>query len=62
MLASGQRVPPSEYYFMSTPLFEAAAPSLLWMTRTIFVGAAQREPGWVLISVWQVGDNIATQE
>ena len=62
MLASGQHVPPSEYYFMSTPLFEAAEPSLLWMTRTIFVGAAQRESGCVLLSVWQVGDSIAIQE
>jgi hypothetical protein len=55
-LASGVHVPPEEYYFMTTPVFETAAPELQWLTRTIFVGAGKRSRDSVVLDVWQVGD------
>jgi hypothetical protein len=60
MLASGHQVPPSQYYFMTTPLFETASPDLQWLMRTIFVGQGQRERDSLTINVWQVGDDITT--
>ena len=58
MLASGQHVPPSQYYFMTTPLFESGSPSLRWLMRTIFIGQGQRERDTLTIDVWQVGDDL----
>jgi hypothetical protein len=54
-IAAGDRVHPSEYYFMTTPVFETAAPRLQWLTRTIFVGEGQREKSCVIVNVWRVG-------
>lgn len=56
MIASGRHVPPSEYYFMTTPAFESSAPELAWLSRTLFIGQAEREVDRVVIRVWQVGD------
>jgi hypothetical protein len=58
MLASGQHVPPSQYYFMTAPQFESASPNLRWLMRTIFIGQGQRERDSLTINVWQVGDDI----
>lgn len=53
-IALGERVPPSEYYFMTAPVFETTAPHLQWLTETVFVGPAEREKNRVIIAVWQV--------
>ena len=57
-IAAGEQVPPSEYYFMTTPMFETAAPRLQWLNRTIFIGEGQREKSRVIINVWRVGDEL----
>jgi Protein of unknown function (DUF3237) len=58
-ILSGERVPASEYYFMTSPVFETSAEGLEWLTRTVFVGAAERERERVIINVWRVGDEPA---
>lgn len=58
-IAEGRHVPPSRYYFMTTPMFESAAPHLQWLSRMVFVGRAERERTCVLVDVWQVGDEPA---
>jgi hypothetical protein len=55
-IAAGERVPACEYYFMTAPLFETAAPALQWLTRTIFVAQAEREKNRVTLTLWRVGD------
>ena len=56
-LASGTPVPTSEYYFMTSPMFETAAPELQWMSRLIFVATGERLKDSVVINVWQAGDD-----
>lgn len=58
MIAAGRHVPPSQYYFMTAPLFESSAPELAWLSRTLFIGQAEREVDCVLVRVWQVGDGV----
>jgi len=58
-LASGADVARSQYYFMTTPLFETAAPALQWLTRTVFVGHAVRQAARVIVNVWMVEDESA---
>jgi len=53
-IAAGDRVPPSEYYFMTAPGFETAAERLQWLTRTIFIADAERERDRVILNVWRV--------
>ena len=55
MIASGRKVPRSQYYFMTTPVFEASDEGLAWLTKAIFVGEAEREANRVVVDVWQVG-------
>jgi len=55
--AAGERVPPSEYYFMTAPLFETSAPALQWLNRSIFMGAGEREQTSVTLTIWQVGND-----
>jgi hypothetical protein len=54
-IASGRKVPRSEYYFVTAPLFEASDEELAWLTKAIFVGEAEREANRVIVEVWQVG-------
>lgn len=54
-IAAGERVPRSEYYFMTTPVFDTAAEGLQWLTRTVFLADAERERERVLLNVWKVG-------
>jgi hypothetical protein len=56
-IESGTHVSPSEYYFMSSPVFETASPELQWMSRMVFVGQGERTRDCVLLSVWQVGED-----
>ena len=55
MIASGRRVPRSQYYFVTAPVFEASDDGLAWLTKAIFVGEAEREANRVIVDVWQVG-------
>ena len=53
-MAAGELVPPSQYYFRTTPVFETSAPELQWMVRSLFVGVAERRPRDVSVQVWRV--------
>jgi len=55
LIASGHKVPRSQYYFVTTPVFEASDEGLAWLTKAIFVGEAEREENRVTVDVWQVG-------
>ena len=53
-LAAGEPVDPAAYYFRCAPVFETAAPALLWLTRSLFIGSGVRRPDAVEISVYAV--------
>jgi hypothetical protein len=53
-LAAGEAVAPDDYYFRTTPYFDTAAPAHHWLTHSIFVGNAAREPERVVISFYLV--------
>lgn len=55
MIASGRKVPRSQYYFVTAPVFQASDEGLAWLTKAIFVGEAEREANRVIVDVWQVG-------
>jgi len=55
MIASGRKVPRSEYYFVTSPVFEASDEGLAWLTKAVFVGEAERQADRVVVDVWQVG-------
>ena len=55
LIASGHKVPRSQYYFVTAPVFESSDESLAWLTKAIFVGEAEREANRVIVDVWQVG-------
>lgn len=50
----GRHVDPSEYYFRTTPVFEAPAGRYEWLNRNIFVATAEREPARVIVRVFRV--------
>jgi hypothetical protein len=54
-LLAGEAVQPSQVYFVTTPAFEAAAPSLQWLTRSVFIGTGERQPLTVVMRFWKVG-------
>ena len=53
-LNAGESVDQSLIYFRTVPWFEAAAPELQWLTRSIFVGAGERYPSEVVIRFYRV--------
>lgn len=53
-LREGAAVDPSEYYFRTAPVFETAVPELQWMTRSVFIGDAERLADCVAIRFWRV--------
>lgn len=53
-LRAGEAVDPSSYYFRAVPRFEVSAPELQWLTRSIFVCAAERRASAVLLRFWRV--------
>ncbi len=53
-LREGLRVNRSEYYFRTTPIFETSVPDLQWLTRSVFVGDAERFADQVAIRFWRV--------
>lgn len=53
-LQRGEPVAPEEYYFLTTPRFCTFSPDYAWLTRTIFIGAAERTRDNVLIDLFAV--------
>jgi Protein of unknown function (DUF3237) len=53
-LLAGEAVDPAQVYFRTMPRFETAAPSLQWLTRSIFVGFGERYPAEVVVRFWLV--------
>lgn len=53
-LARGEAVDPSEYYFRTTPLFEAGAEKYDWLNRIVAIGEGRRAPTVVRYSVYAV--------
>jgi hypothetical protein len=51
-LARGEPVPPERIYFRTTPRFDTSAPAHAWITRTLFLGLAERHPDHVRIRVF----------
>jgi hypothetical protein len=53
-IAAGETVDPRSYYFRSAAFFETSAPELQWLTKTIVIGAGERQRDKVLIRFWKV--------
>ena len=53
-IAAGETVDPRSYYFRSAAFFETSAPDLQWLTKTIVIGAGERQRDKVLIRFWKV--------
>ena len=54
-LARGEAVDPSEYYFRTTPEFEAPLGSPYeWLNQSVFVGVAERRPDAAIIRFYRV--------
>ncbi len=54
-LAVGEEVPPSEYYFRSSPVFDVTEGAYAWLRRRVFVGRGIRKPDHVLLDIFDVG-------
>jgi hypothetical protein len=53
-IAAGELVPPSQYYFRTTPRFSPPEGHYEWLKRSIFVGNAERNADFVVVHVWEV--------
>ena len=53
-LNAGETVDQSQIYFRAVPKFEAAAPELEWLMRSIFVATGERYPNGVIIRFWRL--------
>lgn len=53
-ILAGKEVDPALVYFRTVPRFETAAADLQWLTRSIFIGSAERHPDLVVVRVWKV--------
>ena len=53
-LVRGEPVDPSLVYFRCSPVFETAAPSLLWINERMFVGTGVRRPDRVEMTFYVV--------
>lgn len=53
-LNAGEEVDQSQIYFRAVPKFEAAAPDLEWLMRSIFICTGERRPNDVLIRFYRV--------
>jgi len=54
-LQQGESVSPEAYYFHTTPRFFTTSPDYAWLTRTVFLGKAERTRDNVLIDLFAVG-------
>jgi hypothetical protein len=55
LLAAGQPVAPSRYYFRASPRFEVAPGPHDWLERSLFLATGERAPDHVVIRVFEVG-------
>jgi hypothetical protein len=53
-LAAGEVVDPKLVYFRAVPTFEASAPELQWLTRSVFVATGERYPTNVVMRFWRL--------
>jgi hypothetical protein len=53
-IASGEPVPPQEYYLRTGLVFETASAKYDWMNRIVGVGVGRREPGAAVYDVFEV--------
>ena len=53
-LAAGEAVDPALVYFRTTPVFETPEGPHRWLSRSIFLGTAQRHPAGVLLRFFEV--------
>jgi hypothetical protein len=53
-IARGEAVDPALVYCRTTPQFEAPAGSYEWLSRSVFIGNAERMPDTVRIGVFEV--------
>lgn len=53
-LAAGEPVDPASYYFRTAPRFETGSERHAWLTESLFVATARREPARVLLDVFRV--------
>ena len=53
-IARGENVDASEYYFRTSPKFEAPAGKYAWINNTLFICTGERLPDAVLLKVWRV--------
>lgn len=52
----GENVPPSDYYFRTTPYFETSAPQYSWLNQTVAIGVGQLDLAnrWVGYEIYEV--------
>ena len=53
-LNAGDAVDPGSYYFRTVAEFETGAPECDWLTRSIFIGVAERYPDKVIVRFWKL--------
>jgi hypothetical protein len=53
-IVSGEMVKPSEYYFRTTPRFDAPDGKYSWLKRSVFLGTGERWSDLVIVRVWKV--------
>ncbi|HEY4365091.1 MAG TPA: DUF3237 domain-containing protein [Bryobacteraceae bacterium] len=53
-LRAGRWVDPARVYCRTVPEFETAEPELQWLTRSVFIAAADRYPSEVVLRFWRV--------
>jgi hypothetical protein len=53
-IAEGAAVDPSEYYFRTTPVFEAPAGRYEWLNRSVFIATAARHADSVAVRIFRV--------
>ena len=53
-MAAGELLPPTEYYFRTTPRFEVGPGPHAWLTESVFVCVGERRPDDVLIRFYEV--------
>ena len=53
-MAAGEVIPPTEYYFRTTPRFEVGPGPHAWLTESVFVCTAERRPNDVLVRFYEV--------
>jgi hypothetical protein len=54
MLARGEDVDPSQYYFRITPVFETGSPTYDWLNRIVAVGSGHRQKTGPVYEVYEI--------